>query len=186
MIIYDKIKNIYTKNEIEKMFPRISARKIIFERGIVRMDVIAKGVSFESIDYTLQDYIRDYNKDKIYKELWMVFEIYKQGFKIEEFMREYSLPAHFRNIIRYGLDYNTTMKNGYKLINLFKIRVDASKFEVDKSYETHIELFGIKEELEAFKTEFKIEHSVLFEPLKKSWHLAFDGMLAEYIRREGK
>jgi hypothetical protein len=79
MIIYDKIKSKYDRYDIYEKFPTITARKILFERDVVRMDIIAKNISLEDIGYTLQDYIQDYHKDKIYKEIGMVFEIYKQG-----------------------------------------------------------------------------------------------------------
>lgn len=184
MIIYDKIKKKYSKYEIEEIFPRITARKIIFERDTVRMDIIAKNISLEEIGYTLQDYLQDYGKDKIYKEIGMVFEIYKQGMGIGSFISKHELSDHLSYLLLKGIDYNTTMPNGYKVIKLFNIKVDFSKFTIDK-YDTHIELFGDREELKAFKEKFQINHDVLFEPIKRSWHLAFDGMLAEYIKKEG-
>lgn len=183
MIIYDKIKKKYDKYDIEEIFPRITARKIIFERDSVRMDVIAKNISLNEIGYTLQDYIADYKKDKIYKEIGMVFEIYKSGMGIENFIIKHDLGDYFKQLLKLGFDYNAPLKNGYKIIDLFHIKVDFSNFSIDK-YDTHIELFGDKEELKKFKEKFKIHHDVLFEPIKKSWHLAFDGLLADYIKHK--
>ncbi len=85
-------------------------------------------------------------------------------------------------MLKKGLNFNSESINSYKIIDILKIEVDVCKFRIDK-YPIHIEFFGEKEDLLQFQKTFKIEHDVLFEPIKKEWHLAFDGMLAEYIRK---
>ncbi|MEJ6467345.1 hypothetical protein [Fusobacterium ulcerans] len=182
MIIYDKIKTKYNKNEISQLFPRITARNIIYEKTIIKIGVIAKFVSFDFIDYSLQDYIEDYEADKIYKEVEYVYQILASGKNIGQIAAENSLSDNFDYMLKRGLNFNSDGINSYKIIDILKIEVNISKFKLDK-YPIHIELFGEKEDLLEFKEKFKIEREVLFEPIKKSWHLAFNGMLAEYIRR---
>ena len=63
------------------------------------------------------------------------------------------------------------------------IVVDISLFTVD-FYKTHIELFGKKEDLANFKNRYGIKWKLWYEPYRKSWHLAFNGCLAEYIRNK--
>ena len=182
MVIYDKIKAKYTKEEIYNLFPRITARNIIYERTIIKIGVLAKFVSFDSINYTLQDYIEDYKADKIYKEVEYVYQILASGKNIGQIAAENGLTDNFDYMLKKGLNFNSESINSYKIIDILKIEVDIHKFRIDK-YPIHIELFGEKEDLLEFKEKFKIEREVLFEPIKKSWHLAFNGMVAEYIRK---
>lgn len=182
MVIYDKIKAKYTKEEIYNLFPRITARNIIYERTIIKIGVLAKFVSFDSINYTLQDYIEDYEADKIYKEVEYVYQILASGKNIGQIAAENGLTDNFDYMLKKGLNFNSDGINSYKIIDILKIKIDISKFKVDK-YPTHIELFGEKEELQKFKETFKLKYDVLYEPIKKSWHLAFNGMLANYIQK---
>lgn len=181
MIIYNKIKSKYSKEEIYSLFPRITARNIIYERTIIKIGVIAKFISFDPINYTLQNYIEDYEADKIYKEVEYVYKILASGKNIGQIAAENGLTDNFDYMLKKGLNFNSVGINSYKIIDILKIKIDISKFKVDK-YPTHIELFGEKEDLLEFKEKFKIEREVLFEPIKKSWHLAFNGMLAEYLK----
>ncbi|WP_308009177.1 hypothetical protein [uncultured Fusobacterium sp.] len=183
MIIYDKIKTKYNKNEIYQLFPRITARNIIYERTTIKIGVLAKFVSFYFIGYSLQDYIEDYGADKIYKEVGYVFQILASGKNIGQIAAENGLTDNFDYMLKKGLNFNSEGINSYKIIDILKIEVDISKFKIDK-YPIHIELFGEKEDLLQFQKKFKIEHDVLFEPIKKEWHLAFDGMLAEYLNKK--
>lgn len=184
MIIYNKIKSKYTKEEIYNLFPRLTARNIIYERTIIKIGVIAKFVSFDFINYTLEDYIKDYSSDKIYKEVKYVYQILASGKNIGKIAVENGLTDNFDYMLKNGINFNSEGINSYKIIDILKIEVGVSKFKIDK-YPIHIELFGEKEDLLQFQKKFKIEHDVLFEPIKKEWHLAFDGMLAEYIKKEG-
>lgn len=181
MIIYNKIKSKYTKEEIYNLFPRITARNIIYERTIIKIGVIAKFVSFDFINYTLEDYIKDYSSDKIYKEVEYVYQILASGKNIGKIAVENGLSDNFDYMLKNGINFNSEGINSYKIIDILKIKVDVSKFKIDK-YPIHIELFGEKEDLFQFQKKFKLKYDVLYEPIKKSWHLAFDGMLADYIK----
>lgn len=182
MIIYDKIKNRYNKDEIYELFPRITARNIIFERNIVKAGVLVKFISFDEINYTLDDFISDYQADKKYKEVHYVYKILNSGKNIGQLARENGMTDQLSYLLKQGMDFNSEGLNLYKLIDIFNIDIDIKKIKID-IYDTHVEFFGEKERLQTFKENFAIKHPVLFEPLKKNWHIAFDGMLAEYIQK---
>lgn len=100
MVIYDKIKVKYTKEEIYNLFPRITARNIIYERTIIKIGVLAKFLSFDSINYTLQDYIEDYEADKIYKEVEYVYQILASGKNIGQIAAENGLTDNFDYMLK--------------------------------------------------------------------------------------
>ena len=181
MILYYKTNKIFSEKEIKEIFPIITARKIIYSRDIVTPDCFIKYCSFKKIDYTFQDFLKDYPKFRKYKSPEIMFKIYEKGYTVLKYRNENNISSHLEKMIKYGLDFNTTIQNAYKLINLLGYNIDTSKFEIDK-YETHVELFGKKEHLKAFKEKYGIRYDIIYEPYKKSWHLAFNGMLADYIR----
>lgn len=181
MIIYDKICRKYTKTEINQMVDSRTARKIYYNRETIPIGKICKMFSFDDIGYTLQDAIIDYEINKTYKEYEHVFNLLKKGYTINFITVRYELTASFEYMLKYGLNYNSDAKNGYKIIDILKIDIPLESFTIDK-YETHIELFGKKEDLEKFKEKYNIHYNIIFEPFKKQWHLAFNGMLADWIR----
>ena len=65
------------------------------------------------------------------------------------------------------------------------IEYDISNFEV-AFFDKHIELYGEKDALEAFKKKFKISQKVLLNFQNNTWHLAFKGLLVEKIRIDYK
>lgn len=181
MIIYSKINAVYSKDEIYEIFPTMTARKIIFLRDIPRAETIAKYCSFEKINYSFYDFLEDYPFYKNYKCPELMYEIYKRGYSVLEFRKKYNISSYLENMIKTGLDFNCSIENGYKIIEFLQYNIDVSKFKIDK-YDTHIELFGEKEMLLEFKEKYNIRFEVIYEPYKKSWHLAFNGMLADYIK----
>ncbi|MDY3059290.1 MAG: hypothetical protein SOR11_04740 [Fusobacterium sp.] len=186
MIIIDKIIEKYSKEEIYKLLPRITARNIIFNRKtLIKAGVLAKYISFDEIGYTLDDYISDYKADKKYKEVKYVFEILRSGKNIGQLAKENDMTDQLDYILKHGFDFNSNGLNLYKVIDIFKIKVDIKKMELEK-FENHIELYGEEKELINFREKFKITHPVLYEPIKKKFHLAFDGMLADYLKLYSK
>lgn len=181
MIIYSKINAVYSKHEIYEIFPTITARKIIFFRDIPRIETIAKYCSFKKINYSFDDFLEDYPLYKNYKCAELMYEIYKKGYSILQFRKKYNISSYLENMIKNGLDFNCPIENGYRIIEVLKYNIDLKTFKIDK-YDTHIELFGNLDQLKAFKEKYGINYEVIYEPYKKSWHLAFRGMLADYIR----
>ena len=181
MIIYSKINSIYSKDEIYNMFPRISARKIIFSRDIIKINILAKYCSFKKINYTIEDLKIDYPHFIEYKGLDIAYKIYSSGYSVKSFYQKNNIGSYLEYIVRNGIDFNSVFENGYKIIKFMNYKIDVSKFKIDK-YDTHIELFGSSEQLTAFKEKYNIKYDILYEPYKASWHLAFNGILADYIR----
>lgn len=181
MIIYSKLLNKYSKDEIYQIFPTISARKIIFSRDCISPGTVAQYCSFEELNYSLQDFLEDYPKYLEYKSVDILFEIYKKGYSILSFRKKMGISSYLEYMIKHGVDYNTPITNGYKIIEFMKYDINLKKFKIDK-YDSHIELFGEKEDLSSFKEKYNINFEVIYEPYKKCWHLAFNGMLADYIR----
>lgn len=181
MILYDKIKQRYSVNQIYKIFPKMSARTILLELGKIRIDVVIKYISFADIDYSLNDYIIDYEADKKYKEVKYVYKLLQQGKSIGGVAKKNGMTDHIDRMLKKGLDFNSEGRNTYKIIDILKIKINIDKFKLEK-YNDHIELYSNEENLNKFKEKYKISHPVLYEPFKKSYHLAFDGMLAEYIK----
>lgn len=88
MIIYSKLNSIYSKDEIYKMFPRISARKIIFSRDIIKINILAKYCNFKKINYTIEDLKEDYPHMINYKGLDIAYKIYSSGYSIKNFIKK--------------------------------------------------------------------------------------------------
>ena len=116
-----------------------------------------------------------------YKASDILYKIYKAGYSVLQFRKKYNISSYLENMIKNGLDFNCPIENGYRIIEVLKYNIDLKTFKIDK-YDTHIELFGNLEQLKAFKEKYGINYEVIYEPYKKSWHLAFRGMLADYIR----
>lgn len=181
MILYEKILSRYSRTELNKILDPRLARKIYYNRGVIPIGKISKLISFDEICYNVEDAVIDYSLDKKYKEYKYVFELLKAGKNIHIIAIENEMTDNFDYMLKRGINFNSKGVNSFKIIDIFKIPVDISKFHLDK-YDTHIELFGDKEELIKFKEKYQIIREVIYEPFLKSWHLAFDGMLADWIR----
>lgn len=184
MILYEKIKKQYTAKEVRNLFPVIMARNINKSIKKVNIHILVKYIAFKEIGYSSTDLAEDYPELKNkYKEFEIVYKILSMKKSINEFKEEIGLTDSFDYYLKKGFNFNSESPNFYKLIDIFKIKVDYKDFKID-TYSNHIELFGEKEKLSNFKEKYNIDHSVLLDPIKNEWHLAFDGFLAEYIKRK--
>lgn len=181
MILYDKILQKYSKSELNKFIDPRLARKIYYNKGIIPAGKIAKIISFDEIGYCLEDALLDYCLNKKYKEYVLVFELLKRGTNIKATATKFGLSDNFDYMLKKGLNFESKGVNSKKIIDIFNINVDISLFTLDK-YDTHIEIFGDRENLIKFKEKYQISKEVIYEPFKNSWHLAFNGMLADWIR----
>ena len=181
MILYNKILDKYSKTELNKILDPRLARKIYYNRGVIPLGKISKLISFDEIGYNVEDAVIDYSLNKKYKEYKYVFELLKAGKNIHIIALENGMTDNFDYMLKRGINFNSKGTNSYKIIDIFKIKIDISNFSLTK-YDSHVELFGTKEELINFKEKYQIIREVIYEPFKKSWHLAFDGMLAEWIK----
>ena len=85
MIIYSKIHAAYSKDEIYRIFPTATARKIIFRRDVVKPSVLIKYCSFKEINYSYEDFLEDYPKLLEYKASDILYKIYKAGYSVLQF-----------------------------------------------------------------------------------------------------
>ena len=113
----------------------------------------------------------------------MTFNMVMAGYSVYQMRDNFNLESQFYLQITKGFNYNSMSLNIHKVFDILGIEVDISPFIVDL-YKTHIELFGKKEDLERFRNRYGIKWDLWYEPYKKSWHLAFNGCLAEYIRNK--
>lgn len=184
MILYAKLKKYYTIKDLRKLLPIMTARHIINNERKVRIQILPKYIDFKEIGYSSADLAEDYPELKTtYKEFEIVYKIFLMKKSINEFKKELGLTDAFDYYLKRGINFNSESPNFYKIIDIFKIPVKYGDFKID-IYSSHIELFGNKQKLIDFKEKYKIEHPVLLEPIKNEWHLAFDGFLAEYIKRK--
>ena len=184
MILYEKLKKRYSEKEIRYIFPTMTARDINYNRKKVQVHILAKYIDFKEIGYSSADLAEDYPELKIkYQEFEIIYKIFSRKKNINELKEELGLTDVFDYYLKKGINFNSESPNFYKIIDIFKIPVDYKKFQID-TYSNHIELFGDKEDLINFKEKYGIDHPVLLEPIKNKWHLAFDGFLAEYIKKK--
>lgn len=182
MILYKKILEIYDKKDLKRLFGVTIAGRIVRNEKLVALDYISRNIDFQIINYTYNDFLIDYEeKYKNHVEKKMLFNIFKAGYSPELLKKEFNAESAVYNYLKYGFYYEGTSRNIHKTMEIMGIKVDISKFNLD-IYDSHIELFGAKEDLEIFKTKYNIKREVLFEPYKQNWHLAFNGCLAEYIK----
>jgi len=186
MILYDKIKSKYSKEEIKKLLGGPTGRRLWRDNLSIRPFTIFKKINFLEINYTIDDFFKDYsNRYSHYKEKEMTYNMVMAGYSIYQMRDEFNLESQFYQQIAKGFNYNSMSLNVHRVFDILGIEVDVSPFTVDL-YKTHIELFGKKEDLEAFRVKYGIKWELCYEPYRKSWHLAFNGCMAEYIRTKKK
>lgn len=180
MIINRKIKEFLNGN-LNNLKPDI--KKKIEKDEKIRIYSILNYFSFQNLNYSFEDFIADgYGENiKEKKALYLLLSEYKS---VRFFCEVHGLDIQvFPIVFRKGIDklpkslYNKKdifMKYFEKEYNLNGLKIEF--------YKKHIELFGKKELLENFKNKHNIIYPVRYEPVKESWHLAFDGPLAEYIK----
>lgn len=182
MILYDKIKAKYSKEEIKNLLGGPTGRRLWREEPSIRPFTILKKINSLEINYTIDDFFKDYSKSySHYKEKEMIYSMVMAGYSITQLSDKFNLESQFYYQITKGFNYNSMSLNIHRVFDILEIEVDTSPFKIDL-YKTHIELFGEKEDLEAFRVRYDIKWELWFEPYRKSWHLAFNGCLAEYIR----
>lgn len=185
-IIKEKINNHYNIEELKK-----KCKKFIFsylttnkKRKTPALYEITKSIGIANLEYTLEDFKKDYPEMTEFKEIQTVFNIYSSGLSMEGYSKKIGMPPKgLPTLLKQGFYYNSTVF--IKMLEIIKIEYDISNFKIE-FYENHIELYGEKENLEKFKNLYCLEEKAYYEIYKNSWHLAFKGLLAEYIRMEEK
>lgn len=182
MILYNKIKQQYNAKQVRQKFDPRMARAINKNLKNINISYLVKYINFKEIGYTIKDLEEDYpNLKNEYKEFEILYKIFSLGKNINMLKKELGLTDTLDYYLKRGINFNSDSPNLDKIIDILEMKIDYKDFKIDL-YPSHIELFGEKEKLIKFRKKYDIEHEVLFEPIKNKWHLAFDGLLANYIR----
>lgn len=144
---------------------------------------IVKYINLKQINYSYNDFLEDYSYElegKIEKHL--IWKIWKSGNSINSFIIKNNISTVLERYLRNGLDSNSTFKNQSLVIAIWEPQINLNKLKITK-FEGHVELHGEKENLDIFKEKHNIKYEVLWDQTKDSYHLAFGGILAEYIKK---
>ncbi len=180
MIIYEKIKEKYSPEELKERVGR-SAYFRMQDNKPVKLNALYSKLDLKDIKYSEEDLIKDYPQYEKYIEKKTLLNIIKNGYSVEYLSKENDINVLVAHVWK-GFNYNSQKYDGKEdVLKLLKIDYDISNFKLE-IYKRHIELYGDKEELEKFREKFSIDRQVLYEKYKEKWHLAFDGLLAEYIK----
>jgi hypothetical protein len=157
---------------------------IRLQKGIlVTFYTVCQKIDPESIGYTYEDFLQDYNEDiKIFQEKKIVYNIWKQGYSINAYGVLKNLHSGtLLNALKKGL----TLRN--KVINA-NIS-DVIDFEFDKKliekfeiivHDDYCKLLGNENDLNFFKEKYNITYPVL--SYKNLFHIAFDGCIFKKIK----
>ncbi|AVQ29504.1 hypothetical protein C4N20_15855 [Fusobacterium ulcerans] len=187
-IIYEKLLNKYTEKELkEKLSVSLVGR---LKRGeFAKLETVASRIDISPIDYTYSDFLEDYGeKYKKYKEKKTLFNLLKAG----KVMRQLSVENGFLDttIVNALLRGFTENADSFSVLlpyigEIEDLKKDLKEFEYTL-FKDHIEIYGEKNKLEKFKSDYNINYMVLYHPKKKKDHLAFDGRtfkVIEYIEK---
>lgn len=147
----------------------------------VALNVVGKYVDLKSINYSYDDYTKDYpEKVEGFIESKVLYNIERSGKALTSF------PASAVAAIRVGINYNYFILKDKKLRTEFLEYLDVSlDYQLDfESFEIHTEAYGDYQELERFKNDYEIKNEIIFEKYKEKWHLAFSGIISEYINKK--
>ncbi len=186
MILYDRLKEKYTRAELISLLGNASAGRIWREEINLHPTTISKKIDIKQLDYSFEDFFEDY--DFLYKdhlEKYMIYNLFIEGVSVASLIKQYNLESLLYVFLKKGFNYNSTSNNLHLIFSFLGICIDTSSFTID-FYKRHVELFGTKEDIKAFKERYDIKYDLYYEPYRKSWHLAFDGCLAEHIRKKSR
>lgn len=141
---------------------------------------ITSYLSIDNLEYSLEEFKKDYPKLANNKEVATFFKLYKNGLSLHHWGEKFERDTHYlKKQLKNGYIYNSISipKEFFKYVD---IDIDISDFTIE-FYKKHIELYGDREKLETFRRKFSLKEKVYFEKYKNSYHLAFKGFLAEYI-----
>lgn len=178
MILYEKILEKYSLEEIknavsQKAYYKLKKNEEYKVLSFAKLDLT-------KIEYNVNEFIKDYPQYKEHVEKETLLNLFKHGVTVEHIHK--NSVRNFYKHIRDGFIYKSKLYKGKtNLLKLLVIDYDISNFRLEK-YTRHIELYGDKNQLEKFREHYKISYGIIYEKFKEEWHLAFDGLLAEYIK----
>ena len=183
MILYNKLKERYRKTELKDLLGDAMGRRVWREETNINIFTISKKIDVSTLNYTFNDFTLDF--DYLYskhKEKQLLYNLFLKGKSPRDLCKEYDIENRIYQLLLNGFDFNSCSRNLHLAFDDLGIKVDISSFNIEP-YPTHIELYGEKRTLNDFKSQHNIKYDLYYEPYKKSWHLAFNGCLAEYIKK---
>lgn len=179
LIIKEKILNKYSDSELKIIF---GSWLPYFKRSNFKGELynITSYLNIDNLDYSLEEFKKDYPKISTIKEIATVFKLYKNGMSLKSWGNKLNKNiGYLKKLLKDGYIYNS-ISVPKEFLKYVDIDIDISKFRIEL-YEKHIEIYGEKEELEKFRKFYSLKERVYFEKYKNSYHLAFKGFLADYI-----
>jgi len=181
MHIYKELLKVYSESEIKDKMDKNIFSDLKNARKSPSLDSLANKFDLSKIGYTLKMFLEDYPKYKEFAEKKTIFNILMDGKNIDELTKTYETSLLYKHI-KNGFDFNSNAYISKKeVLKYFEFDIDLSKFKY-RIFRRHTELYGSKEDLENFKEQYKINQPVLMEKEMDTWHLAFDGMMNDWIR----
>lgn len=182
MIIYEKLINMYSLKKIKDIIGEYEYYYYFSKNNnSIRLEKITQKINLKDI-YSYKDFLKDFGvKFSKIKEKATLYNFLMNGISVSDFLKSDA------NIYKQLCDhfYMESKTFSKEQIQYIAIEYDISNFEV-AFFDKHIELYGEKDDLEAFKKKFKISQKVLWNFQNNTWHLAFKGLLAEKIRWDYK
>ena len=181
MIIYEKLKGKYGEDLKEKLTERLYY-KVAINKSFCLHNLVKCGIDLEDLGYTFEDYLEDFEEQaNKYVEKKTMYNIIKKGYAPGSFF-----STTFADYLKEGFNYNSKIINkegGERILEILDIDCDLEKYNLRlENYKRHVELYGIKEDLESFQKDFNLKQPILWEKKKEEWHLAFGGLLCEWIK----
>lgn len=180
MIIYDKLKELYSSEELKSKLGDYVYYYCFFSNNEedVKLGKLANSIPDLRNIYSFEEFVSDFPHFALkYKELKTIYNILISGKKLSEFL---NLHREILKQLYYGF-YSESKSFVYEQLKYISIDYDISKFEYS-FFKRHIELYGDKNELIKFKEKHKIDQKILWEFQRETWHIAIAGLLAEKIR----
>lgn len=180
MIINKKIMK-FLNGDLKKV--NIAIKRKVEKDENIRIYSILNYFSFKELNYSFEDFITDGYGENL-KEKRALYLILSEYRSIKYFCEIHDIERK-EFYVALGKGIEKLPKSLYSkkdiFMKYFEIEYNIKDFEV-VFYKKHIELFGNPDKLKKFKEKHNIIYPVRYDPIKEAWHLAFDGVLAEYIK----
>lgn len=152
--------------------------------SLPRLSTFYKKIDLEKeIGYTYEDFLLDYHsKIEKFKEIKTVYNIWCMGLTINEYASMKGLSNQLYKILKKGREIAKpeTLIAVIDVIDIDLPPKELNSFQVS-SRPSFCRLIGGKKELFKFKEKYDISNPVL--PWQDTWQLAFDGVVAEKIKK---
>lgn len=180
MKLLSRLLECYSEDEVKEKIDKNQFSNMKNNKKFTSLDTIAKNMDIKKTNYNVADFLEDYPQYKKHKEIKTIYNIQIDGETVSGLSERNKCSTLFGHT-KDGFDFNS---NDYiakkEVLKYFDFDIDLSQFKT-KTFKRHTELYGAKEELEAFREKYKITHKVLEKEID-TWHLAFDGMLNDWIK----